>query len=53
MFSGDTPDMNQLLEQAQQMQQQLMQAQQQLAEQRLRGNAEDLAHRGTGMRDEG
>lgn len=39
MFSGDTPDMNQLLEQAQQMQQQLMQAQQQLAETEVEGSA--------------
>lgn len=39
MFSGDSPDMNQLLEQAQQMQQQLMEAQQKLAETRVEGSA--------------
>jgi nucleoid-associated protein EbfC len=37
--SGDTPDMNQLLEQAQQMQQQLMEAQQRLAETEVEGTA--------------
>ncbi|HEX2177626.1 MAG TPA: YbaB/EbfC family nucleoid-associated protein [Nocardioidaceae bacterium] len=37
--SGDQPDMNQLLEQAQQMQQQLMEAQQKLAETRVEGSS--------------
>ncbi len=37
--SGDTPDMNQLLEQAQQMQQQLMEAQQRLAEIQVQGSS--------------
>ena len=39
MFSGDSPDMNQLLEQAQQMQQQLVEAQQHLAETEVEGTA--------------
>ncbi len=39
MFSGDSPDMNQLLEQAQQMQQQLVEAQQQLADTQVEGTA--------------
>jgi DNA-binding YbaB/EbfC family protein len=37
--SGDSPDMNQLLEQAQQMQQQLVEAQQRLAETEVEGTA--------------
>jgi DNA-binding YbaB/EbfC family protein len=37
--SGDTPDMNALLQQAQQMQQQLMEAQQRLAETEVEGSA--------------
>jgi nucleoid-associated protein EbfC len=37
--SGDQPDMNQLLAQAQQMQQQLMEAQQELAETEVEGTA--------------
>jgi nucleoid-associated protein EbfC len=39
VFSGDQPDMNQLLEQAQQMQQQLMEAQRQLAETEVQGTS--------------
>jgi nucleoid-associated protein EbfC len=39
VFSGDNPDMNQLLEQAQQMQQQLMQAQEELAKAEVEGTA--------------
>jgi nucleoid-associated protein EbfC len=39
VFSGDTPDMNHLLEQAQQMQQQLMEAQRELAETEVEGTA--------------
>jgi nucleoid-associated protein EbfC len=37
--SGDSPDMNQLLQQAQQMQEQLMEAQQRLAETQVEGSA--------------
>jgi nucleoid-associated protein EbfC len=37
--SGDSPDMNALLQQAQQMQQQLMEAQQQLAQTEVEGSA--------------
>jgi nucleoid-associated protein EbfC len=37
--SGDSPDMNQLLEQAQQMQQQLVEAQQRLAETEVEGTS--------------
>jgi nucleoid-associated protein EbfC len=37
--SGDAPDMNQLLEQAQQMQQQLVEAQQRLAETEVEGTS--------------
>ena len=37
--SGDSPDMSQLLQQAQQMQQQLMEAQQRLAETEVQGTA--------------
>jgi DNA-binding YbaB/EbfC family protein len=39
VFSGDQPDMNQLLEQAQQMQQQLMEAQRRLAETEVQGTS--------------
>lgn len=37
--SGDSPDMSQLLQQAQQMQQQLMEAQERLAETEVQGTA--------------
>lgn len=39
MFPGGTPDMSQLLQQAQQMQEQLMSAQQELAETEVKGTA--------------
>src|SRR5690606_39049281 len=39
VFPGGTPDMSQLLQQAQQMQQQLMSAQQELAETEVKGTA--------------
>ena len=39
MFGGDNPDMAQLLQQAQQMQQQLMDAQEELARAQVQGSA--------------